>query len=285
MTRIWLTKRTYHLLSTVASTRITPELQQYVQKLVNSFGVSLEQSNAGGTLSQEALTKRAQIAAQDPTFQRLKAQFSGDFELRYLQLISHVLVVCYMYTTPYSSPGPKRLNSLIAKLKRWIKILEMKTKSLYRSFLLEDRCRFLSNFSLSTADVEMPGEYLEPLVSNYYTVIVCYIVCVQPMPYYVRIARFMPRVEIVQKNSTNVRRLCIQGDNGKVSSQELIDGYCAYSVSQIYPYLVLNDATTASECRKEERVLQLFRLINHCLKKDKVGSLLLVCSSWLFVYL
>ena len=70
-------------LSTVASTRITPELQQYVQKLVNSFGVSLEQSNSGGTISQEALSKRAQIAAQDPTFQRLKAQFSGDFELRY----------------------------------------------------------------------------------------------------------------------------------------------------------------------------------------------------------
>ena len=73
----------FRLLSTVASTRITPELQQYVQKLVNSFGVSLEQSNSGGTLSQEALSKRAQIAAQDPTFQRLKAQFSGDFELRY----------------------------------------------------------------------------------------------------------------------------------------------------------------------------------------------------------
>ena len=40
---------------------------------------------------------------------------------------------------------------------------------------------------------------------------------IQPMPYYVRIARFMPRVEIVQKNNTNIRRLCIQGDNGKVS--------------------------------------------------------------------
>ena len=43
----------------------------------------------------------------------------------------------------------------------------MKTKSLHRSFLLEDRCRFLSNFSLSTADVEMPGEYLEPQVCKW----------------------------------------------------------------------------------------------------------------------
>ena len=44
---------------------------------------------------------------------------------------------------------------------------------------------------------------------------------VQAMPYYVRIARFMPRVEIVQKNNTNVRRLCIQGDNGKVCYRDL----------------------------------------------------------------
>ena len=35
---------------------------------------------------------------------------------------------------------------------------------LCRSFLLEDRCRFLSNFSLATAEVELPGEYLVPKV-------------------------------------------------------------------------------------------------------------------------
>ena len=35
-----------------------------------------------------------------------------------------------------------------------------------RSFLLEDRCRFLSNFSLATAEVELPGEYLVPKVCD-----------------------------------------------------------------------------------------------------------------------
>ena len=39
------------------------------------------------------------------------------------------------------------------------------------------------------------------------------------MPYYVRIARFMPRVEIIQKHNTTVRRLYIQGDNGKVQKR------------------------------------------------------------------
>ena len=33
-----------------------------------------------------------------------------------------------------------------------------------RFILLEDRCRFLSNFSVATADVDIPGEYLQPKV-------------------------------------------------------------------------------------------------------------------------
>lgn len=32
----------------------------------------------------------------------------------------------------------------------------------YSSFLLEERCRFLSVFSIATADVELPGEFLMP---------------------------------------------------------------------------------------------------------------------------
>ena len=72
-------------------------------------------------------------------------------------------------------------------------------------FLIEEKCRFLSNFSSSTAEVDIPGEYLLPKHTNYY----------------VKIARFMPRVQVVQKHNTAARRLFIRGHNGK-----------------IYPYLV-----------------------------------------------
>lgn len=34
----------------------------------------------------------------------------------------------------------------------------------YRSFLIEEKCRFLSNFSLQTAEIEIPGEFLLPKV-------------------------------------------------------------------------------------------------------------------------
>ena len=68
----------------------------------------------------------------------------------------------------------------------------------------------------------------------------------------VYIQRFMPRVEIVQKHNSAARRLYIRGHNGK-----------------IYPYLVVNDSGLA-DARREERVLQLLRMLNHLLGKHKV---------------
>ena len=109
---------TFSLTLTVTNARISPEMMQFVHKLVSTFGIGLEQSglvstgNVGGALSQETLAKRAQAAAQDPAFQRLKTQFASDFD--------------------FSSPGAKRLHNLMSKLKRWIKILELKTKSLQK---------------------------------------------------------------------------------------------------------------------------------------------------------
>lgn len=62
----------------------------------------------------------------------------------------------------------------------------------------------------------------------------------------------MPRVDIVQKHNTAARRLFIRGHNGK-----------------IYPYLVVNDSGLG-DARREERVLQLLRMLNHYLGKQKV---------------
>ena len=63
--------------------------------------------------------------------------------------------------------GANKLQNLIQKLKKWIKILEAKTRSLPKSFLIEEKCRFLSNFSRQTAEVELPGELLLPKHSHY----------------------------------------------------------------------------------------------------------------------
>ena len=124
------------ILLLVANTQVTPELKAYVHKLVAAFGIGLEQPHTAGSTgapgqpSHEALTKRAQAAAEDPAFQRLKNQFASDFDFRsahnsHVQLCVKIMYFC-------SSPGALRLHSLMARLKKWIRILEMKTKSLQK---------------------------------------------------------------------------------------------------------------------------------------------------------
>ena len=101
----------------------------------------------------------------------------------------------------------------------------------------------------------------------------------------------MPRVDIVQKHNTAARRLYIKGHNGKVFSfsyieifqsgiydhysilfiQILIYSFFPFPPAKIYPYLVLNDSCL-SDARKEERVLQLLRMLNHYLGKQKETS-------------
>lgn len=205
---------------TVNEAKITPHTLNFVKKLVATFGIGIENisSSAASSDAKDPLAKRAQATVQDPVFQKMKGQFSSDFD--------------------FSQPGAMKLHNLISKLKKWIKILETKTKQLPKSFLIEEKCRFLSNFSQKTAEVELPGELLLPRQSHYH----------------IRIARFMPRVEIVQKHNTAARRLFIRGTNGKV-----------------YPYLVVNDSGLG-DARREERVLQLLRMLNHYLAKQKETS-------------
>ncbi|XP_037947653.1 transcription-associated protein 1 isoform X2 [Teleopsis dalmanni] len=208
--------------STVSEATITPHTLHFVKKLGSTFGIGIENipprsvtSSISTSATSESLARRAQVTFQDPVFQKMKEQFTNDFD--------------------FSKPGAMKLHNLISKLKTWIKVLETKVKKLPTSFLIEDKCRFLSNFSQKTAEVELPGELLIPTSSHYH----------------IRIARFMPRVEIVQKNNTAARRLYIRGTNGKV-----------------YPYLVIID-TGLGDARREERVLQLMRMLNCYLEKQK----------------
>ncbi|XP_040565461.1 LOW QUALITY PROTEIN: transformation/transcription domain-associated protein [Lepeophtheirus salmonis] len=207
----------------VSDATITPHTLNFVKKLVSTFGIGIENFSSSVTgnyssAASESLVRRAQATAQDPVFQRMKSQFTSDFD--------------------FAVPGSMKLQNLISKLKKWISILEAKTKILPKSFLIEEKCRFLSNFSRQTAEVELPGELLLPKHSHYQ-------VCIQ---------RFMPRVEIVQKHNSAARRLYIRGHNGKN-----------------YPYLVINDSGLA-DARREERVLQLLRMMNHLLGKHKETS-------------
>ena len=95
----------------------------------SSSGAGAGGGGAAGSFSSaasESLVRRAQATAQDPVFQKMKAEFTQSFD--------------------FSVPGATKLHNLIQKLKKWIKILEQKTKPLPKSFLIEEKCKFLSNF-------------------------------------------------------------------------------------------------------------------------------------------
>lgn len=58
----------------------------------------------------ESLAKRAQTTIQDPVFQKMKQQFSIDFD--------------------FNSPSAMKLHNMISRMKKWIKILESKIRAL-----------------------------------------------------------------------------------------------------------------------------------------------------------
>lgn len=207
----------------IANQPVNPQTLNFVKKLVTTFGVGLSSNMQGSNNARcgyynttlDYLALRNQAIIQDPEFQQTRVKFSADFE--------------------DSSLSNMKLISLIAKLKNWINILGQKKKLMPKTYLMEDKCRFLSNFSQHTADVEIPGDALMPKSTFYY----------------VRIARFIPEVKVVEKHNTSARRILIRGHNGK-----------------IYPYLVLNDSCL-SDSRREERVLQMLRLLNQYLVNKK----------------
>ena len=89
---VYVCNVTIFSLCSVANAQISSEMFQFVRRLVSTFGIGLEQTGtgssgtagggSGGPLSHETLAKRAQAAAQDPAFQRLKAQFAADFDFK-----------------------------------------------------------------------------------------------------------------------------------------------------------------------------------------------------------
>lgn len=78
--------------------------------IAENISSSQNVNNTFGSAASESLARRAQATVQDPVFQKMKGQFTSDFD--------------------FTEPGARLLHNLISKLKKWIKILEGKTKQL-----------------------------------------------------------------------------------------------------------------------------------------------------------
>jgi transformation/transcription domain-associated protein len=128
------------------------------------------------------------------------------------------------------------MHEYIHKLRRWRDKFEEKLDRRPQSGFLETYSPHLSEFRfLKFDEVEIPGQYLLHKDKN---------------QDFVRIDRFLPDVDLVRGIGVCHRRLKIRGHDGS-----------------IHAFAVQHPA--ARHCRREERILQLFRIFNGLLAKRK----------------
>jgi transformation/transcription domain-associated protein len=124
----------------------------------------------------------------------------------------------------------------IHKLRRWRTKFEEKLDRRICHTPLEAFSPHLSEFRYQKFDeVEVPGQYLQHKDKN---------------QDFIRIERFLPNVDLVRSISASYRRLKMRGHDGSVHS-----------------WAVQHPA--ARHCRREERILQLFRQLNQTLGRKK----------------
>ncbi|EAA58803.1 hypothetical protein AN8000.2 [Aspergillus nidulans FGSC A4] len=124
----------------------------------------------------------------------------------------------------------------IQKLRRWRDKFEEKLDRRPQIQFLETYSPHLSEFRfLKFDEVEIPGQYLQHKDKN---------------QDFIRIDRFLPDIDLVRGIGVCHRRLKIRGHDGSV-----------------HPFAVQHPA--ARHCRREERILQLFRIFNGVLGKRK----------------
>ncbi|KXJ92734.1 FAT domain-containing protein [Microdochium bolleyi] len=124
----------------------------------------------------------------------------------------------------------------IHKLRKWRDKFEEKLDRRNPRAYLESYSKHLSEFRYQKFDdVEVPGQYLQHKDKN---------------QDFIRIDRFLPNVDLVRTIGVSHRRLKIRGHDGSVHS-----------------FAIQHPA--ARHCRREERILQLFRHLNQTLAKKK----------------
>ncbi|OAD08306.1 hypothetical protein MUCCIDRAFT_32523, partial [Mucor lusitanicus CBS 277.49] len=128
------------------------------------------------------------------------------------------------------------LEEYVAKLRLWRDKFEAMLDARPRKQKLEACSHYLVEFQHQKFDdVEIPGQYLL-LRDNAND--------------FLRIDRFLPEVEVVRSYGNCFRRLTIRGHDGSV-----------------HPFVIQNPA--ARQFRREERLMQLFRILNGVLERKK----------------
>lgn len=128
------------------------------------------------------------------------------------------------------------LETYVKKLRKWRDMFEEKLDLRPGKVNLEAMSPHLSEFHYQKfEEVEVPGQYFEHKDSN---------------AHFIKIDRFMPTVDVVRGFGICYRRLTILGHDGSK-----------------HPFAVQYPA--ARHCRREERVTQLFKILNGVISRKK----------------
>ncbi|CEG78709.1 hypothetical protein RMATCC62417_13277 [Rhizopus microsporus] len=128
------------------------------------------------------------------------------------------------------------LEEYVAKLRLWRDKFEAMLDSRPHKQKLEASSHYLVEFQHQKFDdVEIPGQYLM-LTDNANN--------------FLRIDRFLPEVEIIRNYGNCFRRITIRGHDGS-----------------LHPFVIQNPS--ARQFRREERLMQLFRLLNGVLERKR----------------
>ncbi|KAL1304180.1 hypothetical protein AAFC00_000604 [Neodothiora populina] len=127
------------------------------------------------------------------------------------------------------------MHDYVTKLRKWRDRFEEKLDRRSSKWHLEQTTHLAEFRFLKFDEVEVPGQYLQHRDKN---------------QDFVRIERFLPDVDLVRGVTSCHRRLNIRGHDGS-----------------LHPFAVQHP--TARHSRREERILQLFRIFNSILAKKK----------------
>lgn len=128
------------------------------------------------------------------------------------------------------------LQDYVAKLRKWRDKFEIILDRRCQTQQLEQVSSYLSEFQYQKFDeVEVPGQYLQHKDNN---------------TDFVRIDRFMPTLDVVRGNGICYRRITMRGHDGSM-----------------HPFAIQYPA--ARHCRREERIIQLFRILSGVLARRK----------------
>ncbi|KAG6397579.1 hypothetical protein SASPL_143748 [Salvia splendens] len=143
---------------------------------------------------------------------------------------------------------PATLADLTERLKHWKNILQSNVEDRFPAVLkLEDESRVLRDFYV--VDVEVPGQYFADQIGNEKEV---------APDHTVKLDRVGPDIPIVRRHGSSFRRLTLIGSDG---SQR---------------HFIVQTSLTPN-ARSDERILQLFRLMNRMFDKHKESRRRHIC--------